>query len=59
MDYDYLCERDDPSVIAIVHPQKQNTYESFFWKDKEILIPIVATLNDACLDLHIEPVWKY
>jgi len=45
LDFDYICERT-PSVVAIVHPGRAGIHKAFFGQ-KEILIPIYASLADA------------
>lgn len=47
LDYDYLCGRLTPSVIAIVHPSKPSSFQKFFMGAKEVLIPIYATTKQA------------
>ncbi|OAF65048.1 hypothetical protein A3Q56_07239, partial [Intoshia linei] len=49
IDFDYVCRRDDPSVVAIVYPMTDNHFQKFYWGHKEILIPVYKNMNDAVL----------
>ena len=48
LDFDYACRRETPSVAAVVSPTKSGSHK-FFWKNKEIRIPVYKTLAEACL----------
>ncbi|MFW3146961.1 MAG: ATP citrate synthase, partial [Thermoplasmatota archaeon] len=43
LDFDYLCQRDQPSVAAYITPTGTGYY-TFFWGTKEIRIPRYRTL---------------
>jgi len=52
LDFDYLCQRDTPSVAAIVNPTGEGGYHRAFFGKKEILIPIYRTIAEAA---HAHP----
>ncbi len=44
LDYDYLCGREAPSIVAIIaHGRKQ---ERFFWGEREVALPVHASLSE-------------
>lgn len=45
LDFDALCDKVRPSVVAIVGSNKQ--FEKFFWGDGEMLIPCYPTIEQA------------
>ena len=45
LDFDYVCDRDTPSVSAIIDSSWW-LHKAFFW-EKEILIPIYKTIDEA------------
>ncbi|MDA1352885.1 MAG: ATP citrate synthase [bacterium] len=47
LDYGYICRRESPSVVAIVHPSSQSSVQKFFYGPHEVLIPIYKTISDA------------
>ncbi len=50
LDFDYIVERELPSVAAIINPTRAGTHKAFFGQ-KEILIPIYRTIREA-LEKH-------
>ncbi|MBC7220985.1 ATP citrate synthase [Candidatus Bipolaricaulota bacterium] len=46
LDFDYLCRRAKPSVVALVTPERGG-FEKLFWGTKEIRIPRVTSLTEA------------
>ncbi len=46
LDFDFLCQRDVPSVAAIVHPGRKGFHKAFFG-GREILIPVYDSLAQA------------
>ncbi len=46
LDFDYLSQRDKPSVSAIIHPGRRG-FQRFFFGEKEILIPIYPNIEEA------------
>jgi succinyl-CoA synthetase alpha subunit len=52
LDFDYICRRETPSVVAIVNPTRDGLHKCF-WGTKEILLPMYKTLEEAT-KLHPE-----
>jgi len=52
LDFDYICRREEPSVVAIVNPTRDGLHKCF-WGVKEIQIPMYKTLTEAT-DKHPE-----
>lgn len=47
-DFDNMCNRKQPSVVAFIDTSKKRSMNtSLFWKNKEILVPIVPSLEEA------------
>ncbi len=47
LDFDMACNRDKPSVVAVVNENKEG-WHKVFWGEKEILIPMYRTTRRAC-----------
>ena len=47
LDYDYVIQREKPSVAAIVAPTSSNKFEKFFYGPDEIMVPIYRSTKDA------------
>ena len=47
LDFDFICRRDDPSVVAMVYPFTGYHRQKFYWGHKEILIPVYNKMGDA------------
>lgn len=48
LDFDFICKREKPSVSAMIYPFSGNHVQKFYWGNKEILIPVLASVADAC-----------
>ncbi len=46
LDFDYLCRRAEPSVAALITPERGG-FEKLFWGTKEIRIPRITSLAEA------------
>jgi succinyl-CoA synthetase alpha subunit len=46
LDFDYACERETPSIVAIVDPTRGG-YHKCFWGSKEIILPIYTSIKEA------------
>ena len=46
LDFDYACERETPSIAAIVNPTRGG-YHKCFWGPEEIIIPMYTTIEEA------------
>ena len=47
LDYDYVINRETPSVAAIVAPTSSAKFEKFFWGGDEIMIDVFRTTAEA------------
>jgi len=49
LDFDYVCQREKPSVAAIIRPTQEAAmnYHKVFWGNKEIVIPVYKNLDFA------------
>ncbi|KAG8235731.1 hypothetical protein J437_LFUL016366, partial [Ladona fulva] len=47
LDFDFVCRRHEPSVVALVYPFTGDHKQKFYWGHKEILIPVYKKMNDA------------
>ncbi len=47
LDYDYVIQRETPSVAAIVAPTSSAKFEKFFWGPDEIMIDVFRTTKEA------------
>ncbi len=39
LDFDFVCSRSEPSVVAIIYPFTGDHKQKYYWGHKEILIP--------------------
>jgi len=46
LDFDYLCRKDEPSVVAMITPERGG-FEKFFWGTREITIPRLRSIAEA------------
>lgn len=46
LDFDYVCQRDTPSVAAIINPTREG-YHKAFYGTSEIMIPMYRKINEA------------
>ncbi|CAG5111222.1 Oidioi.mRNA.OKI2018_I69.chr2.g5550.t1.cds [Oikopleura dioica] len=47
LDFDFVCRRKKPSVVASVYPFVGDHNQKFYWGHKEILIPVYKNMSDA------------
>ncbi|XP_057668434.1 ATP-citrate synthase isoform X1 [Diorhabda carinulata] len=47
LDFDFVCNRNAPSVVAIIYPFTGDHKQKFYWGHKEILIPVYKQMKDA------------
>lgn len=47
LDFDFVCQRAEPSVAAIVYPFVGDHKQKFYWGHKEVLIPVYKHMKDA------------
>ena len=46
LDFDYLCRKDEPSVVAMITPERGG-FEKFFWGTHEVRIPRLRSIAEA------------
>jgi len=46
LDFDYLCRKESPSVVAMITPERGG-FEKFFWGTREIRIPRIRSIAEA------------
>ncbi|GAB6025154.1 hypothetical protein CHUAL_010577 [Chamberlinius hualienensis] len=47
LDFDFVCSRKEPSVVAMVYPFGGDHRQKFYWGHKEILINVYKSMADA------------
>lgn len=47
LDFDYVCSRPEPSVVALTYPLVGDHKQKYYWGHKEILIPVYKKMEDA------------
>jgi ATP citrate (pro-S)-lyase len=47
LDFDFVCTRSEPSVVAMVYPFTGDHKQKFYWGHKEILISVYKNMEDA------------
>jgi ATP-citrate lyase alpha-subunit len=47
LDYDYVINREKPSVAAIVAPTSSNLFEKYFYGPDEIMVPLYRSTTEA------------
>lgn len=47
LDFDHVCSRKEPSVVAMIYPFVGDHKQKFYWGHREILIPIYKSMADA------------
>ena len=47
LDFDYVCERETPSIAAIVKPTGGDGYHKCFYGSQEIILPIYTSIEKA------------
>lgn len=52
LDFDFVCRRNEPSVVAMVYPFTGDHKQKFYWGHKEILIPVYKKMEDAMKKHH-------
>ncbi len=46
LDFDYMCRKDSPSVVALITPERGG-YEKVFWGTHEIRVPRLRSIAEA------------
>jgi len=47
LDFDYMCNRKQPSVAGMVYPFGGAHVQKFYWGTKETLLPVFTSLEEA------------
>lgn len=47
LDFDHVCSRKEPSVVAMIYPFTGDHKQKFYWGHREILIPCYKNMSDA------------
>ncbi|CAG0914020.1 unnamed protein product [Notodromas monacha] len=47
LDFDFVCSRPDPSVVAMIYPFTGDHKQKFYWGHTEILVPVYKNMADA------------
>ena len=47
LDFDFICRREEPSVVAMVYPFTGDHKQKYYWGHKEVLIPVYKKMSDA------------
>jgi len=47
LDFDYVCQRKEPSVRAMVYPFSGNHNQKFYFGHKEVMIPVFSDMETA------------
>ncbi|CAF3194974.1 unnamed protein product [Rotaria socialis] len=53
LDFDHVCRRTQPSVVAMVYPFTGDHKQKFYWGHEEILLPCYKNMAD-CIKRHPE-----
>lgn len=47
LDFDFICRREEPSVVCMVYPFTGDHKQKYYWGHKEVLIPVYKKMSDA------------
>jgi ATP citrate (pro-S)-lyase len=47
LDFDYMCNRETPSVAAMIYPFGGSHVQKFYWGTKETLLPVFTSIAEA------------
>lgn len=47
LDFDFVCRRTEPSVVAMVYPFTGDHKQKYYWGHKEVLVPVYKNMKDA------------
>lgn len=47
LDFDFVCRRAEPSVVAMVYPFTGDHKQKYYWGHKEVLVPVYKNMRDA------------
>jgi len=49
LDFDFMCQREEPSVVCMIYPFGGHHVQKFYWGTKETLLPVYTSIEEACL----------
>lgn len=47
LDFDFVCRRKEPSVVAMIYPFTGDHKQKFYWGHGEVFIPVYKSMDDA------------
>ncbi|TPX57428.1 hypothetical protein SpCBS45565_g08204 [Spizellomyces sp. 'palustris'] len=47
LDFDFMCNREQPSVACMIYPFGGHHVQKFYWGTKEMLVPVYTTITEA------------
>lgn len=47
LDFDFVCRRPSPSVVAMVYPFTGDHRQKYYWGHVEVLVPVYKSMKDA------------
>ena len=47
LDYDFVCQRKEPSIVAMTYPMIDDHKQKFYWGHQEILMPVYKSMKQA------------
>lgn len=48
LDFDFMCQRKEPSVACMIYPFGGHHVQKFYWGTKETLLPVYTSIEEAC-----------
>jgi ATP citrate (pro-S)-lyase len=48
LDFDYMCQRKEPSVACMIYPFGGHHVQKFYWGTTETLLPVYTSIEEAC-----------
>ncbi|KAJ3358757.1 citrate synthase [Kappamyces sp. JEL0680] len=48
LDFDFMCQRSEPSVVCMIYPFGGHHVQKFYWGTKETLLPVYTSIEEAC-----------
>ena len=48
LDFDFMCQRKEPSVVCMIYPFGGHHVQKFYWGTKETLLPVYTSIDEAC-----------
>jgi ATP citrate (pro-S)-lyase len=48
LDFDFMCQRAQPSVACMIYPFGGHHVQKFYWGTSETLLPVYTSIEEAC-----------